>query len=50
MVGDLELVELDRRVRGDIDAELRRQALFGVIENAVAKTVARDIGVERLAG
>ena len=45
VVGDLELVELDRRVGRHIDAQFRRQALFGVIENAIAESVAHDVGV-----
>ena len=44
-VGDLELDELDRRIGGDVDAQLGDDAVFGVFEDAVAEAVAGDVGV-----
>jgi hypothetical protein len=49
LVTHLEDRKLDRRITRDIYAQLRRNAGFGVLENAVAETVARDIGRRRTA-
>ena len=45
VIGDLELVEFDRRVDRHIDHQLRRQAFGGGIKDAVAESMPHDIGV-----
>ncbi len=44
-VGDLEANELDRRVGGDVEAQLGDDAVLGILEDAVAEAVAGDIRV-----
>ena len=44
-VGDLQPGELDRRVGGDVDAQLGDDAVLGVLEHAVAEAVAGDVRV-----
>ncbi len=44
-VGDLEAGELDRRIGGDVEAELGDDAVLGVLEKGVPEAVAGDVGI-----